>query len=191
MIDLCNIKDYTTEKPNGWSLLGDENEFDKLPPLHKQQIYFLDNTASKFIYEFLGNAHILTGEPHDPFAKSNFKIVERFSYFMNNDEGIRDLKKWLYQRGIPFRASVYVLPIYDGCPILTNWKMVIKYAADFFIHDDVTVFDNTLNWCLYYHHDNYLLFGKNNIYDSTEDEKMMKDALERRKKFSEYKPPYY
>ena len=147
--------------------------------------------ATKFIYEFLGNAHILTGEPFDPFAKNNFKIIERFSYFTNTPEGTQDLKKWLYQRGIPFQASVYVLPMYDSCPIFTNWKMVIKYAADFFIHDDVTVFDNTLNWCLYYHHDNYLLFGKNNIYDSAEDEQMMKDALERRKKFPGYKPPYY
>lgn len=36
----------------------------------------------------------------------------------------------------------------------------------------------------------YLLFGKRNIYDFAEDEKVMKDTLERRKIFSGCEPPY-
>ena len=61
MVDLSNIKEFTTDRPNGWSLLGNAEEFDSLPQIHKQQIHFLDKNASKYIYDFLNSAYILTG----------------------------------------------------------------------------------------------------------------------------------
>lgn len=191
MIDISNLKNHTTTRPAGWSLLGDAETFDRLPPLHRQQIQFLDEAATHYLYAYFNAAHLVTGEPWDPFAKGNFKTVERFADYDLSPEGISVLKKWLFTRGIAFKTTVYVLPVYEACPLLTTWKMVIKYCGQLFASDDVVLFDNSLNWCLYFHHDNYFLFGKNNIYDAAADEKIMAAALERKKKFPGYKPPYY
>jgi hypothetical protein len=190
MIDLSNIKAFTTPGPQGWSLLGDAADFDQLPPLHKQQIHFLNPAASTYMYELLGASYLLTGGPWHPFAADNFKTVDRFDMPATPDS-TQLLKKWLFNRGIAFQATVYMLPMFDDGPLVTNWKMLIKYSADFFSRDNVVVFDNSLNWCLYYHHDNYLLFGKGNMYDASKDLKMMEDAIEKKKKFPGYKPPYY
>lgn len=191
MINLMNVKQFALDEPPGWTLLGNAKEFANLPETHREQICFLDGLAAQFMYDYLNASHIITGEAYDPFSKHHFKTVDRLSYISHTSEGISDLKKWLYRRGVPFKSEVFVLPVYDAYPFITTWKIVLKYSGDIFRHDDVVVFDQTFNWCLYYHHDNQLLFGKDNVYDTREDEKNMEEAIRRRLQFPGYKPPYY
>jgi len=71
-----------------------------------------------------------------------------------------------------------------------TWKMLIKYSDCLFIMDDVMVFDNTLNWCLFFFHEDKMFFGKDNIYDPTEDLKRMEELNERKRKYPDFKHPY-
>jgi len=190
MIDLNNIRNFTVNRPEGWTLFGSAEEFDNLPETHREQILFLDEGAGKYIFEFSSASHLTTGGMWDPFAKGNFKTVEKFTDFSRTPESDQKLKKWLYSRGISFPSWVYVLFNSNEGPILMTWKMLIKYSADIFRMDDVMVFDNTLNWCLFFFHEDQLFFGKDNIYDPAEDNKRMEELNERKKKFPPFKHPY-
>ena len=190
MVDLNNIKSFTVPRPEGWSLFGSAQEFDNLPETHREQILFLDKAASKYIYEFSSDAHLMTGGLWDPFAKGNFKQVEEFSNFSRTPESNERLKKWLFNRGIPFPTWVFVLLNGNEGPLLMTWKMLIKYSDCLFIMDDVMVFDNTLNWCLFFFHEDKMFFGKDNIYDATEDLKRMEELNERKRKYPDFKHPY-
>ena len=103
---------------------------------------------------------------------------------------ITRLKKWLYKRGISFGTWVFVLENSNDQAILTTWKMVVKYSSELFIMPDMMVFDRTLNWCLFYFHEGKLFFGKDNIYDATDDYKTMEEHNERKKNFPQFKHPY-
>lgn len=190
MVDLTNIKKFVVARPEGWTLFGNGAAFDQLPETHQAQILFLDNTASKYIWDFSSNAHLLTGGGWAPFEKGNFKTVEEFTDFRRTDESKRLLKKWLYNRGIAFDTWVFLLEDGNDQAILTTWKMVIKYSADLFIMSDMMIFDNTLNWCLYFFHEDKLFFGKDNVYDITEDHQRMEALNERKKNFPQFKHPF-
>ena len=84
MVDLTNIKHFTTDRPENWTLLGSPEDFDRLPEHHKAQILFLDKAADKFIYEFSSSAKLITGDLWEPFAKGNFKTVDKFSNFSDS-----------------------------------------------------------------------------------------------------------
>ena len=190
MVDLNNIKKFTVDRPEGCTIFGTAKEFDNLPETHKAQILFLDKAASEYILDFLFSAHIVTGGSWAPFEKGNFKEVDEFFDFRRNPESKQSLKKWLYKRGIPFDTSVFVLENGNSHDFLTTWKMVIKYSADLFIMNDMIVFDRTLNWCLYFFHEDQLFFGRDNVYDATEDHKRMEELNERKKKYPQFKHPY-
>ena len=190
MIDLSNIRRFTVDRPEGWSLFGSANEFDSLPETHREQILFLDKAASEYIFEFSTAAYLTTGGLWDPFAKGNFKAVEEFADFSRTPESKQKLKKWLYNRGIPFQTWVYVLLNGNEPPMLMTWKMLIKYSDCLFLLDDVMIFDNTLNWCLIFFHEDRIFFGKDNIYNSNEDFKQMEELNVRKKKFPQFKHPY-
>ena len=190
MVDLSNIKQFIKPRPDAWTLLGSADDYDKLPESHKEQILFLDKKATNFIYEFLSCTKLAGYDNSDPFSKGNFKTVETYNDFEEIEESSQRLKKWLFNRSIPFRTWVYVLPNYGDHPLLMTWKMVIKYSFDLFFNDDVTVFDDTLNWCLCYFHHDWLTFGKDNIYDPADDYKRMEAINELKKKHPHFKFPY-
>jgi hypothetical protein len=190
MVDLSNIRQFTIDRPDSWTLFGSPEDFDSFPEPHKAQILFLDKPAAKFIYEFSASAKLVTGDIWQPFVKGNFKKVERFSDFSDTAESKQELKKWLFHRGIAFQTWVFVLPNYNDYPILTTWKMVIKYSGSLFFSDDVTIFDTSLNWCLFFFHEDELFFGKDNIYDPTEDYQKMEALNEVKKKYPQFKFPY-
>src|SRR5690349_9602536 len=109
MVDLQNIKRFTVNRPDGWTILGNGETFDALPDSFKDQILYLDEAASKYIWEFSYAAHLLTGGGWDPFAKDNFKTVEMFTDFRRNTESSQLLTKWLYNRGLAFDNWVFIL----------------------------------------------------------------------------------
>jgi len=190
MIDLENIQQYTTPRPDGWTLFGNGELFDAFPQTHQEQILFLDKAASAYIWSFSYAARLITGGGWAPFEKGNFKQVDTFDDF-RRDEASKDLlKKWLYQRGIAFDTWVFMLEESNKQAVLTTWKMIIKYDADLFIMPNVMVFDKTRNWCLFFYHEDRLFFGRDNIYDATADLNRMEAWNGRKKKFPQYKHPY-
>ncbi len=165
MVDLHNIKSFVIERPRYFTLFGNADEFDTLPVRHQEQILFLTKEAGAFLYSFLNTAHLIIGDLWNPFATGNFKTVAEFSDFAGTNESKRSLKKWLFNRGLAFQTELYVLPNYNDYPFLTTWKMIIKYCDQLFFGDDVTIFDHSLNWCLFYYHEEKLFFGKDHIYN--------------------------
>lgn len=189
MIDIENIKRFSHSRVDAITPFGTAAEFDSLPQTHRDQIFFIDKQYSEYVHELLHAGRLITGGLWDPFAKGNFKTVEIFDKFWGSDESWQLLKKWLYHRGIAFTNWVIVLT-YDDYPILTTWKMVIKYSRDLFIIDDTVVFDQTFNWCLVKFHEGTMFFGKDNIYDPTEENKIMEQLNERKKKYPQFKHPF-
>lgn len=189
MVDLLNIRHYTTARPAGWTLLGTEAEFDALPPTHQAQVLFLDPQASAYIHQFLDAAGLVTGGLWEPFAQGNFRDVATFSDFRRTDESRQALKKWLYRRGLPFGTWVFVLSNNDH-PLLMTWKMLIKYADRMFTIDDVVVFDPTQLWCLVFFHEDQLFFGKDKVYDPAGDEARMRALNEKKRRFPHFRHPY-
>jgi len=186
MIDFSNIKEYTIEPPDGWNLLGAKEEFDALSDEFKDQILFLNEESSNFLYDYLKVSKLHTGPLWSPFEKKNFKFIEQIS--LEEDEAI--IKKWLYNRGIPFSKWVYVLPNYDkgGCLTMT-WKMVIKNCSNLFFSDDIVIFDETNQWCLTYWHEDEMFFGKINITSHEMGYKEVTEMNEKEKKYPGYKHP--
>lgn len=189
MIDIENVRCFTTNRPD-FSIFGAAATFDRLPATHREQILFLNPAASAYIYSFSTAAHLLTGGLWDPFEKGNFKEVDEFNQFYGNDESKRLLKKWLFNKGIAFGTTVFLLEESNNQVILTTWKIMVKYAADIFISNDVMLFDKTLNWCLLYFHHDRLFFGRGNVYDATADEMRVIALNERKKKFPQFNHPY-
>lgn len=189
MVDIHNIGSFTRSYPKGWTIFGLQWEFDALPPHHREQILVLDEQAADFIFRFTEQAHLTTGGFWNPFEKGNFKHVDQFADFFGDADSIQKLKKWLYNRGIPFSNWVFVLAN-NPYPIYTTWKMVLKYADTIFGYDDIIVFDRTINWCLTYYHEDIMFFGRDNVYDNTGDYLTMEALNERKKQYPGFKHPY-
>ncbi len=190
MIDLENIRQHTIPCPQSFSLFGSAKEFSELPPTHQEQILFLDENADRYITDFSQHVNLYTGMAWNPFEKGNFKQVDYFNDFIHIPLVNPGLKKWLYRRGVPFKTWVFVIPNGIGPVVYTTWKMVVHYAAELFCMTDVMVFDKTLNWCLFFFHEDEMWFGRDNVYDPAPAEKMMDELNERKRKFPLFRHPY-
>jgi len=99
-----------------------------------------------------------------PFYKNYFKNTISTPVYSDSDSD-NNIKKWLYELEIPFNKYVIIDLDRSGHSVLLTWKMVIKYWEGIFFADDIAIFDLSLNWCLFFFHEDYLYFGKNNIFD--------------------------
>jgi hypothetical protein len=180
------LKLHRIDPPQVWTAFGSPEDFGKLPQVHKDQIFFLDEEARAFLANYLSVSRMYfpphsapdqTGEEgsHWPFRYNYFKTIDKLSFLPEASQ----LKKWLFNRGIPFRTEVFVLSD-DGHAVITTWKMVVKYAPEIFWRGDVDVFDRTLNWGLFFFHEDALFFGKDNINSGELDQKSM-DEINRAK----------
>ncbi len=170
-------------------MFGSLDDFDALPPTHREQICFLDKTAQKYIFKFIDNAGLLTGGGWDPFAKGNFKVVEEYQGCYRGEECQHSLRKWLYRRELPFSNEVFLLSSAEDS-LLTTWKMVVKYSHLFLGFSDTMVFDRTLNWCLFYYHESQMFFGRDNTYDVSPHEKEMEALNEKKRLYPRFRHPY-
>ncbi len=122
-----------------------------------------------------------------------FKEIEKWD---SGGTSEKEIKKWLYNRGIPFSQKVF-LSLSPRCGFVLTWKMVIKNSSILFFGSDQTIFDRTLNWWLTFHLDGDFHFCKNRIYgpkqgyqDFEDKQKMIEDfketaiLSEERQKFS-------
>ncbi|MCL9807630.1 hypothetical protein NAT51_19060 [Flavobacterium amniphilum] len=162
MITFDNIKSYSTDFPDSLSFLWSPEEANAIPQEHKDQIFFLNKEASEFIRNYIFSSKMITGPLWKPFNERYFKTVEDFE--VTEDCG-KEIKKWLYSKPIPFNRLVYIEGDRSEQSIALTWKMVIKYWEGLFFADDLIVFDETLNWGLFYFHEDFLYFGSDKIYD--------------------------
>lgn len=162
MLNIENIKYYATDYPESWTFLGAAEEAHKLPEEHKDQIHFLNEEASTFLRNYIKSSKMCNGPLWEPFNAQYFKTVEEFQLNEDND---KDLKKWLYHKGIPFDKFVFVDSDRSGQALALTWKMLIKYWEGLFFADDLIVFDESLNWGLFYFHEDRIYFGHDKIYD--------------------------
>ena len=166
-VDFDSLHLHTVPCPAS-GVLWDAAEFAALPPTHQAQIHFLNKEAQAYLLAYLEHSKMLDrsyartkpAPSTCPFPEGYFKSVESCPA---HDPGA--VKKWLYQRGLPFRAEVVLIPNYGDYMLWTTWKMVLKYAADAAHTDDIVVFDASLNWCLFWNHDHQLYFGQDNQCD--------------------------
>ncbi|MFN7602473.1 MAG: hypothetical protein ACK5R0_13855 [Bacteroidota bacterium] len=195
MIDTTNIKDYITDFPKVWSFLGSPEQASEISSEHKDQIHFLNPIASSMLNNFLWSSCMLEGlDPHkydgktwNPFRKNYFREMDEFRIVMDCDSAI---KKWLFARGIPFDKYVFIDSVRSGQSVMLTWKMVIKYWEGLFFADDLTIFDETLNWGLFYFHESHLYYGQTNIFNPEEKIKEMEELNELKKKYPFLKFPY-
>lgn len=134
-------------------------KYDVLPDHHLDQLKPLDTEAARFLFDY-----ILTSGLHQdqPFKKGFFR---RIDHILMGEGNQAEVKKWLYQRGLPFQKQVYLS--WDPTDaMLVPWKLFIKYYDSFFYpsSDDLTVFDQGLEWTLLMMHYEVVYFGTNQAY---------------------------
>lgn len=124
-----------------------DEKYDKLPAQHLAQLKPLDREGSKFLWDYIATINL-----HDdtPFKKDFFRIIDSARILEDNQ---KEIKKWLYRRGIPFDKTVFLSwQATEG--MIVPWKLLIKYFDSFYYSssDDLTVIDQSLNWALLFHH---------------------------------------
>lgn len=136
-------------------------QYAALPPEHQDQILFLDEASTETVYKIANSVDPLCSDDNwgnKPFSYDCYESVDEFLY-RGNDSA---LKKWLYNRGIPFKQEVLLLPTFKAAnspAILATWKMVVKYVDPFFTSDNLVIINPAMTWCLHYHHDGMLHFA--------------------------------
>ena len=137
---------------------------------HKDQIFALNKKAANYLWEYEGKTRI--GKFY-PEINKYFKDIKEYT---DRERKEKELKKWFFNLEIPFKTKVFISFQPDSGFVLT-WKMVIKYCSKLFWAHDLIVFDKSLNWGLFYHHDELFHFGKNRIYNAEiEGQKILKDS---------------
>ncbi|KAA3436361.1 hypothetical protein [Rufibacter hautae] len=156
-VSFDNIIDFVVpleQFPLNWRFT-DEN-FDKLPDLHLEQLKPLNKNASEFIWDFIHQNKL---HEDAPFKKGFFWNVDRVKVAEGNQKEIR---KWLYERGLPFGKEVF-LSWQPTEAMIVPWKLLVKYFDSFYypISDDLTVIDVSLEWAMLFYHENEIYFGTN------------------------------
>jgi hypothetical protein len=137
-----------------------EEKYDCLPEQHLNELKPLDKAGAEFLADYLSNCKI---HSEFPFKNGLFRNLDKTQILENNEKKVT---KWLYQRAIPFDKEVYLS--WDGNNgIITKWKFVVKYWNSLFYGgaDDLTVFDQSLEWALLFFHEDEIHFGTNKDYD--------------------------
>ena len=155
--DFTNISNHTTPLKDfqlKWRFT--EENFDAFSDQHLDLLKPLDKEASNFLWHFMDDTNL---HEQIPFKHDFFRVVDKFDILNGNKS---EIKKWLYQRGIPFKKSVY-LSWGPDVAMIVPWKILIKYWDLFYYEssDDLTVIDDSLNWALLFHHEGVIYFGTN------------------------------
>jgi hypothetical protein len=97
-----------------------------------------------------------------PFKNDFFRTVESVAVGDDNPEEDSRIRKWLYRCAIPFRQTIF-LSWQPTWGVVTNWKMLVKYWSSFYypISDDLTVIDESLDWSVFFFHENEIHYGTN------------------------------
>jgi hypothetical protein len=122
---------------------------------HEDQIFVFKNEASKFLWDFEHKVSRL---------ESNPKFYKTITSFNSDGKSMSEIKKYLYNLGIPFSNWVFIAE-QPNLGFMLTWKMVIKYCSGLFFDDYQQIWDKTLNWKLEYNHGQFT-YGKDLIFNS-------------------------
>jgi hypothetical protein len=146
--------DYATIPMEGSRLRG-RFDLQALSPAHLAHIKFLDAKSS---------AHLLqTTSPWvsqtPPFRHAYFSNVATTPIAGYRPDEIQQMRKWLYQRGVPFQRRVF-LSWDNYTAAITTWKMMVRYWNVFWhpSSDDLFVFDEAQSWLLFLWHEEQMFF---------------------------------
>ena len=143
-------------------------KFDVLPPIHLEQIHPLDARSAGLIWKFILDSTVHSSAPFKPaFFKHHVTTTIGDSHGDPNEHS--RIRKWLYHCEIPFDHQIF-LSWQPSWAVRTTWKMLVKYWSSFYypISDDLTVIDESLQWCVLFHHEHELHFGTNRPRLATE-----------------------
>ncbi|KAA5820116.1 hypothetical protein FPF71_17860 [Algibacter amylolyticus] len=137
-----------------------DEKYDVLPEQHLNELKPLSTIGAEFLADYISDCKV-----HDqmPFKKGLFRNMD---YVNIRDENEKRITKWLYQRAIPFDKQVYLS--WDGNNgMITKWKFVVKYWDSLFYggSDDLTVFDQSLEWAALFFHEDQIYFGTNKKFE--------------------------
>ncbi|MEL7118310.1 MAG: hypothetical protein AAFO07_02685 [Bacteroidota bacterium] len=169
---LDNIEAFSIpllEHPLKWKF--EEGEGSGVSPEFEDQIIPLNEEGTHFLWKFFNSQKIF----RDKFIKPEY-FTKREEYF-SGDKSEEEVKKWLYNRGIPFDNKVFWVPQPKWGFVLT-WKMVIKFSHELFFGTNELIWDRTLNWVLTYDHNEAFYFAKDRIFN-TEIEQQEKETIKR------------
>jgi len=127
------------------------------PPAHLAQIEPLDAASAGRLLEVT-----VPWYREQPFTRGFFAEVT--STPLAGDDGAADgrrVRKWLYQRGVPFKRRVFLS--WDSTEAaVTTWKMFVKYWDELWYpgSDDLAVFDESLSWALFLWHEGEAFFAR-------------------------------
>jgi hypothetical protein len=130
-----------------------------LHPNHAAQIGLLTPADASRLSEWVFEA-IPPGWPErgEQRFKYGARIVVRDSW--HDTVRRSDVRRWLYQRGIPFRRTIYL--IYERNQVVqTSWRMVVRYwdAFAWSVGYAMIAVDHTLEWACCFHHEEVFIFG--------------------------------
>ena len=138
-----------------------EEKYDLLSEQHLAELKPLDKIGAEFLADYICNCRV---HSQMPFKNDLFRNLDRTKILDGNE---KEITKWLYKRAIPFDKEVYLS--WDGRNgMITKWKFVVKYWDSIFYggSDDLTVFDQSLEWALLFFHEDEIYFGTNKEYES-------------------------
>jgi hypothetical protein len=98
--------------------------------------------------------------PLPPAGQAGFTKIARARIDAYEPDEVQLVRKWLYERAIPFKRQVFVL--WDRhTAAITTWKMMLRYWDAFWYpsSDDVIVFDASLLWLLFLWHEEEAFFA--------------------------------
>ena len=138
-----------------------EEEYDLISNIHLNELKPLDNKASNFLNNFIEKIRI---HNQVPFKENFFRTIDKVKILEGNEKAI---KKWLYQRDLPFDKTVF-LSWDKETSMMTKWKFIVKYWDSIFYggSDDLTVFDESLEWSLLFFHEDEIYWGTNKKFES-------------------------
>jgi hypothetical protein len=136
-----------------------EENHNKLPEQHLDLLKPLDKEAAKFLWDYIDKTNLHNDMP---FKKDFFRTIDKVNIFEGNE---KEIKKWLYQRGLAFDKPVF-LSWQPNDAMIVPWKILIKYFDSFYYGcaDDLTVIDQSLNWALLFFHEDEIYFGTNDKF---------------------------
>ena len=163
-INLANIHNQVVEMSDfdlKWRFT--EEKYDVLPDQHLNQIKPLNKEAGNYLDQYIRSIELHADEP---FKKNLFRTIESINVSDGNE---KEIKKWLYQRGLPIDKTVFVSwDRKNGAIVPLN--ILIKYFDSFYYpgSDDLTVIDESLNWALVFAHWDTIFFGANEKFKKSE-----------------------
>ena len=157
-IDFKNISDHIiplSEFSMKWRFT--EEKYNILPEIHLNQIEPLDKEGSSFLADYLSKIGL---HANIPFKNNYFRTIDKARILEDNKQ---EIKKWLYHRGLPFDKKVYLNYNQDSS-LIVPWKIFVKYFDDFYYSDDLTIFDESLQWAILFYHEDEIYFGSKKDY---------------------------